>query len=198
MAVVNPIDNPQAHDFILLGTAQSPGICRPFEPKREADFDVKKGKGTFGSTVTYVGRPPAKWGIVFELWLARHWDEWTAYVPLLNYDPTKKKVQAIDIYHPSLAEIGIKSVVTTSIGMIKHEGKGLYTRTVEFLEYFPSPKVSAVSTPSGSQATSPNAAGGRGRGGRPTTDELQAAAERREIAERERIAADLLRQATAP
>lgn len=196
MAVINPIDNPQAHDFIVLGSEQSPGICRPFEPKRRAEFDVKKGKGTFGSTITYVGRPPAKWELVFELWLARHWEEWAAFVPLLNYDPTKKKIQAIDIYHPSLAEIGIKSVVTESIGMIKHEGKQLYTRAIELMEYFPSANKSAVGTPTGSQATSPNAAGGRG--GRPTTDQLEAAAAQREINEKQATIAELSRKAAEP
>lgn len=197
MAVINPIDNPQAHDVIVLGSATSPGICLPFEPKRKSDFDQKKGKGTLGATATYVGRPLASWSITFQLWLARHWDEWAAFVPLLNYDPTKKKVQAIDIYHPSLAELSIKSVVTTSIGMIKHEGKQLYTREVEFLEYFPTPNKSAVSTPSGSQATSPNAAGG-GRGGRPTTDQLEAAARQREINEQQATNAALFRKAAEP
>lgn len=197
MAALNPIDNPQDYDFIVVGSARSPGICRPFEPKRKHEWDVKKGKGVRGATVTYVGQAPAQWDVVFELWQASHWDDWASFATLLKYDSTKKAVQAIDIYHPSLAEVDIKSVVVEAIGAITHEGKGLYTRTVSFLEYFPPPKLSAVSTPAGSQTTSPGAAGG-GRGGRPTADQLEAAAAQREIAEREATVADLANKAAQP
>jgi hypothetical protein len=63
-------------------------------------------------------------------------------------------VQAVDIYHPSLADIEINSVVTESIGNIVHEGEQFYTIAVQFIEYFPPPKSSAVSTPTGSVANS--------------------------------------------
>lgn len=153
---LNPIDNPQAWDVIVIGSATSPGICKVSEFKRAFEWDVKKGKGTFGSTVTFVGRPPAKGSITFYLWTAQHFTDWETFRPLLKYDPTKNTVKAVDIFHPSLADIGISSVVTESLGNIVHEGNQLYSVKVDFLEYFPPPKKSAVSTPNTSD---PNTGG---------------------------------------
>jgi hypothetical protein len=78
---------------------------------------------------------------------------WETFRPLLKYDPTKKDIQAVDIFHPSLADLDLKSMVTESISNIVHEGKGKYSCEVEFLEYFPPPAKSAVSSPAASKST---------------------------------------------
>jgi hypothetical protein len=172
---VNPIDNPEAWDKIEVGNQESPGVCKVGEFKRAHEWDIKKGKGTLGGTVTFVGRPPAKGSITFELWLPEHFEQWELFRPLLQYDPTKEKVSAVDIYHPALADIGLTSVVTEAIGNIVHAGKQLYTIAVDFLEYFPPPKKSAVSTPTGSKAVPPGTTPG------PSGDPI-ADAQQREIA----------------
>lgn len=149
---LNPIDQPQLWDYITIGQKNSPGYCELSEFKREQEFDVKKGKGTVGATVTFTGKPPVKGTIKFFLWTSDHFEEWESFRPLLKYDPTKKAVQAIDIYHPALADIDVKSVVCEGIGSIVHEGKQMYSCTISLLEYLPPPKKSAVSTPTGSQS----------------------------------------------
>jgi hypothetical protein len=141
---------------VRIAGVVSPGVCEISEAKRGFEFDVKKGKGAFGATATFVGRPPARLTLKFSFWQASQFAAWDQYRPLFKYDPTKKAIQAIDIYHPSLADIDITSVVCEEIGAIVHEGSGLFTVTVKLLEYFPPPKKSAVSTPSGSQSTNPN------------------------------------------
>lgn len=150
---INPIDNPQAWDTVTIGQVQSPGVCKVTGFKRQNEWDIKKGKGTLGATTTYVGKPPAKGSITFQLWTAFHFAEWDEFRPLLKYDPTKKAVQAVDIYHPSLADIDLNSVIVENIGAIEHEGQQLYTITVDFIEYFPAPKKSAVGTPTSSSTT---------------------------------------------
>lgn len=150
---LDPIANPQAWDVVRVGQATSPGCAVIGEIKRKNQWDVKKGKGTLGSTVTFVGRPPGTVSVEFLLWLPSHFRAWDTFRPLLKYDPTKKSVQAVDVYHPSWADVDFKSVVTESIGSIVHKGKGLYSITIEWLEYFPASKVSSVSTPSGSVGT---------------------------------------------
>ncbi len=152
---LNPIDNPQAWDIVSIGDVTSPGLCEVSEAKRKHDYDVKKGKGTAGATTTFTGKSPATFAIKFKLWQPAHFTAWDTFRPLLKYDPAKKTAQAFDIYHPALADIDIKSVVTESIGSIVHEGGQLYSITVEFLEYFPASKTSSVSTPSGSKSTAP-------------------------------------------
>lgn len=155
---VDPYNFPTQWDTIQLGGVQSPGICYVGEFKRSHEWDVKKGKGTLGGTITFVGRPPAKGSIKFLLWQASHFVQWDAFLPQLKYNPTKQTVQAVEIYHPSLAAIDLSQVVTESIGNVIHEGGNLFTITVEFLEYFPPPKTSATSTPTMAQPnTDPSA-----------------------------------------
>lgn len=150
---VDPISQPQAWDVVRVGQSTNPGLALVGEIKRKHEWDVKKGKGTFGATTTFVGRPPATASVEFLLWQPAHFVAWDTFRALLKYDPTKKAIQAVDVYHPAWADVDFKSVVTESIGSIIHKGKGLYSITVDFLEYFPAPKRSAVSTPTASQST---------------------------------------------
>lgn len=149
---LNPIDSPQVWDVVVISGVTCPGIMKDGnlgEWKRSHDFDVKKGKGTVGATVTFTSKPPAEGTITFLLWTPDHFAQWDQFLPLLKYDPTKQTVSAVDIYHPALDAIDVASVVTTKIGNINHDGKQLYSLPVDFLEYFPTPNLSAVSTPTG-------------------------------------------------
>ena len=160
---LDPISAPSSWDVVILGTTPSPGFCKVKGFKRVHEFDIKKGKGTVGATVTFTQKPPVEGEITFYLWDNgsmgtghNHFVEWEAFRPLLKYDPTKKTVQAIDLFYPSLADIDVSSVVTTNIGGIEPDGdNGMYSITVAFLEYFPPGKNSAVSTPNTSGTGGP-------------------------------------------
>jgi hypothetical protein len=156
---VNPIANPEAYDRVTIGGVTW-GLCKVNGWGRKHEFDVKKGKGTIGSTITFVGRPPAKGTIKFYLYRAGadtghdvdDWQRWDQeFAPALQYDPTKTKVQPVDIYSPFLARLRITSVVTESIGTEEDEGGKKWFIPVDFLEFFPAPAASAVSTPDGSK-----------------------------------------------
>jgi hypothetical protein len=162
LATLDPIANPQAWDAILVAGHQSPGVCFLSGFKREQVFDKKKGKGTKGNTLTYVQGPSVEGTIKFLLWDNgtgatghNHFAEWDAFVPFLQYDPTKKKVQAIDLFHPALAAISATSFVCEEIGACEQEGEPgqqLYSITIKLCEYYPPSKSSAVGTPSTSVA----------------------------------------------
>ena len=151
---LNPIANPQAWDFVTISGTNSPGLCEVSEWPRHHEWDIKKGKGTVGGTVTFVGRPPATGKIKFLLWTAAHFTQWEAFRALLKYDPTKMAPQAVDIFYPSLADIDINSVVCEDIGNIVHDGGQLYSIVCSFIEYFPPPPVAAVGTPTHATGTS--------------------------------------------
>ena len=157
LAGVNPNQWPQYWDKVIVAGVASPGVARIKDWKRANDWDVKKGKGTRGATLTFVQQPPAEGQIVFELWDDgfvggtghNHFAEWDSFVTLLKYDPTKKTADAVSIYHPSLDFIDVTSVVTTKIGnpVQVTEGDTHYTITVDFIEDYPSPPVNASSSP---------------------------------------------------
>lgn len=142
--------------IVIAGTT-SPGVIAQggitgFD--RTTEWDVKKGKGTQGATLTLTSLPPAEGSITFVLWLSRHFTEWRAFRQLLKYNGKKTKTQssAFDIYHPSLADLNITSCVTKKVSPINYKGNGRYEVTVEFIEWLPVPPKPIVVTPSGSAA----------------------------------------------
>ncbi len=159
-AINNPIDDPQSWDTVTMAGIVCPGICKIGEFKTKREWDIKKGKGVFGATITFIGRPPSTGSITFYLWTSDHFNQWATFRDLFKFDPTKKDVKAIDIYHPSLVDIDMTSFVCEGIGAVKHEGQGLYSITVDLLEYFPAAKKSAIGTPSGSTGGKPQGGGG--------------------------------------
>jgi hypothetical protein len=153
--IVNPLDAPQVFDVVEIGGQVSPGICRVRGFKRAHNWDVKKGKGVRGATSTLTHFPPAKGTITFYLWLPSQFVAWAQFRPLFKYDPTKKAIQAVDIWYPTLLDIDITSVVTEDISAFEPTSdppNGMWECTVALLEYFPPKKKSAVGTPTGSQA----------------------------------------------
>ncbi len=151
-AALNPIANAESWHTVTIANEISPGACELSGFKRTYGWDIKKGKGTLGATLTFNESPPVEGTIKFMLWEDFHFVQWDDFRKHFKYDPTKKGASAVDIYHPSLADIDCKSVVCKSIGAIEHEGKGLYSISVELIEYHPPPKKSAVSTPDGSKS----------------------------------------------
>lgn len=148
--MIDPIENAHAWHVVTIGTTDSPGVCELAGWDRPFDWDEKKGKGTNGASLTFTNRPLGSGSVTFKLWTAEHFDEWQSFRKLLDYDTTKRAAQAVDIYHPAISANGFKAVVVTKLGALVHKGKGLYTVTVDFKEYSPPPKKSAVSTPTGS------------------------------------------------
>jgi hypothetical protein len=147
----SPFIDPGAWDVFSIGGVTSPGLAKIDKVARKHDFDRKKGKGTQGETITFVQKPAAEFKVTISLWTDQHFADWQAFMPLLKYDPTKKTIQAIEIYHPALAALEIHSVVCASLGGVHHEGKGLFTVEIDFLEYFPAQKTNATGTPNGSK-----------------------------------------------
>lgn len=176
--MANPVDNAQDYDVVKIGGIENPGIVAQGGVsgfKRETEWEVKKGKGTKGGTATLTQLPPAKGSIKFLLWTQAHFDAWdTSFRSQFKYDPTKKTKNAIDIFHPSLAKIDIHSVVTESITPETYEGKGLWSITVDLLEYLPPPKKTITSSPTGSGSTGKGGAGASGKSDDPIADAQQA------------------------
>lgn len=152
-SLLNPILYPEAWDKIFIGQMQSPGVCEVKGFNRPYKWDSKGGKGSLGATSTFVERPVSTGSVKFQLWEESHFDEWQAFQALLEFDPTKKTVTAVDLYHPTPANNGVNAVVVDNIGELIHVGKGLYEITVDFREYAPPPKKNASGTPSGSKST---------------------------------------------
>jgi len=184
VSAANPVSSPETWQVVYIGGAPSPGVAQVTKAERLQEFDIKKGKGTKGATVTYTGEPPAEIEVELQLWASPtdaepdandHFAEWDAWRKSLKYDPSKKAISAIDISHPALADLEVKSVVCNQIGMVTHKGKGLYTVAIKFIEYRKPGKKSVVGTPAGSTTAPPGAKTGE-------TQDTSADAQQKEIA----------------
>lgn len=156
LAASNPFDAPQVWDVLVIAGKLTPGLAKLQEVVRKHEWDVKKGKGAKGATETLTQLPPAEITFEFFVWSKDQCGLWDAILPLFKYDPTRKTVSAVDVYHPSLADVDVTSVVTVDIGGWTHEGGGLYRRLVKLLEYYPAANADATGTANGSTGTDPN------------------------------------------
>jgi hypothetical protein len=149
-----PISDPGSWDYVLLAGKRSPGVIPPggVDFHRVFEWDKKKGKGTIGATPTFTGKPPAEGTITFHFWADSHFRAWDSFVAMFDYDPTKKEPTALDVDHPELRRLKIKSLIVEKIGTIKDVGDGKWEVKIDCFEYTPPPKISgnAVATPKGS------------------------------------------------
>lgn len=148
--VVNPYQNPRRWEYIECAGLVSPGVIpkngvHGFE--RKYNFDPKNGYGMYGSILTFAFRPAAEGSFTIWTWTSEQYDSMGNFLQVLEYDPTKTTVKAIDIFYPSLATIGIRRVVTTGISPPMHMGGMKYEWRLSFIEFRPPPKISAVQTP---------------------------------------------------
>lgn len=159
-STLDPLSSPEEWQYVTVAGVRSPGMAKVAEAKRSSTWDVKRGKGAKGATITYTGDEPAQFRVTLRFWLSSHFAAWDAFRKLLKYDPTKKTISAVDISYPSLDQLDITSVVCKTIGAVEpiDEG-GYYQVEFELIEYRPPPKKSAVGTPDTSKAGQGNGNG---------------------------------------
>jgi hypothetical protein len=147
---LNPIQFAKDWHYIVIAGSRSPGAIaidgiHGFE--RETGWDIKKGKGVKGASLTLTTLPPAEGSVDIQLWLPEHFAQWSAFARLLKYDTSKTSptaADAVSIEHPSLVDVDVNLVVTRKVHPLRHRGRGLYIATIEFIEWMQPPKMSVV------------------------------------------------------
>lgn len=159
---VNPIDNEELYNSVILGGVTSPGKVTLSGHDRKTNWDVKTGPGLTGGTTTIKDTPPIEFTATFYLVNdvaqgTNDLDDWPAFQAVIESTIASSKPKAVEIYHPDLASQHppISSVCKASVGGVVHDGKGGQTIVVKFQEYRP-PKPKGGS-PSGSKTTAKKA-----------------------------------------
>lgn len=182
-ALLDPITNPNAWMFLLVENQPTPGWITAMEGfSLKTGWDVKTGKGAKGASITLTNQPPSKGSITWTVSRPIHFTAWAEFLPKFKYQPDKNSsTNAVAVYHPALADVGVTSVIVEEIGIWRHMGRMRYERKINFIVWTPPPTISIVSTPARASETS--GSGTKGSQPDPVAD-----------AEQARIAA-LLRQA---
>lgn len=146
MEGANPNVFPALYDVVIVGGIVSPGVAKLSGFARAYEWDVKKGKGSAGATITAQGEAPAKGTITLSLWESGlgpngrdHFAEWDTLRQLLA-QPSGKTVTAHDVFHPYLQDIGVTSIVVEELGSLEPKGGGLFDVSIKVLEYKPPKK----------------------------------------------------------
>lgn len=152
---VNPYDNPELYDVFLLGGQISPGVCTFNFPTRLEGWDVQVPKGSSGGNTVRKDQPPVEFEVTLLLWrdeFVDHFAAWDAWKAILTKPIAKNAPKALDIYHPQLADLQIRSVVVkphTEPQPLSGKMTGAATVKIGFLEYKPI-KTAATVAPNGS------------------------------------------------
>ncbi len=151
----NPLDSPTDFNTIVVA-AISFGPYGVMQGKFEFlehegrifKWDVKDAPGVQGATITHRGSRPATFKGKFSFWTSKQIDDfYLNIIPLFLLDPSKRTVKPVDVMHPALSALDIYAVVAQNIGVLEHDGGGLYSVTISMLEYAPAKKKNATSTP---------------------------------------------------
>lgn len=119
---VSPFDNPALWDAILLADQESPGIADVAGAGSPRTWDERKGQGMSGATLVYTGDGLAEFTVVLSLTTPQHIDGWNTWKLLVAKTPRGVQPKALDIYHPALADLGIKSVVVLDVSSLDKDG----------------------------------------------------------------------------
>ena len=150
MTVINPIDHGDAYDAVVLAGQRSPGVVKISGHDRKIGWDVKKGPGQSGASMTRTSEDPVEITLTFYLASPEDIEAWPAFDGLIRSSVSGAAPKALDVYHPDLVMNRISSLVLSSFGGVVHDGKGGQTITVKMMEYKP-PKPKGGS-PKGSKA----------------------------------------------
>lgn len=156
-STLSPISNANDWMFFTLAGVNSPGTIAlggVHGFKRETGWDIKKGKGTQGATLTLKDVPPVEGKFILNLITDVDFANYDTFVlQVLSISPTIQKAQGLTIFYPALSSIGLTQVVVKHYTAPHEAGKRKYQVEIEILEWQPPPASSVVSTAS---ATKPD------------------------------------------
>ena len=161
--IVSPFWTPELFDSYTLGGVRAPGVVTFTGHNRTEDWDTKTASGNAGAVSTHKGHGPIEFTATHHLVIdpiagvdqEAQWDE---FAKLIEATVSGKTPVAVDIFHPDLARVGIKSVVKKSIGGFVRDGLGGTEVVVQFLEYRP-PQPKTVAGAKGSGGAGPTTTG---------------------------------------
>jgi hypothetical protein len=136
-------------DVVLVAGRKLPGRAEVGGKGVSHQIDIKKVPGTAGSTFTDLGRELARFDIKLHLWSDAQWIEFQQIRSLLQPKKPDGKLDPVDVQHPGINGIGVRSLYVTRVGMpdIGRHERGVVVVDIECLEYAATPATNVTKTP---------------------------------------------------
>lgn len=129
----NPIDAPI--DYVLIGGKRTPGIGVVVGASGPLKWDEQNGYGYSGAFLIFRGARLAHFEVRCSLYTVQDWEDYHSFLPTIKV-PTQRFPKALDIWHPFLEQLGIKSVVPEEPKQPEGPDEtGVYVWTVKLAQY---------------------------------------------------------------
>lgn len=139
-------------DYIVLAGERSPGIATVEGAELTRRLRERRAFGVAGATVIDQGAQLAHFTVTLRLLTTDDLDAWDEWKRLL-VRPASRSTQGVDIEHPVLADLEIRSVLLESRSQLTQDDTGGQSVVIKFCEY--RAPVVALAVPDGSAARSP-------------------------------------------
>lgn len=129
----NPYDLPV--DIAIVRGMPTPGISTVQRAKRSIKVDEIGGYGVSGSVLVVHGRKLVPFDIVVTLRTPEEWSEWENFKAVVLTMPSGINAKALDVWHPWLVMLGVKSAIVTDVSQPEDDGTGVLTITISMIEF---------------------------------------------------------------
>ena len=139
-SVPDAYESPSQWDIFYIGGDPLPGLAR-VRGARQIKVDQRNAPGTEGSTLTFLGRTSAEIQVTLRMWTNEQLDVWNKMVPKIQPPPGKLPPEPLDVYHPALAMLAMKSLLCLDAGIMQPSGDpGVFETQLRFIEFLPEMK----------------------------------------------------------
>lgn len=137
----NPITDPI--DYVLVAGKKSPGIATILGASSPRRWDERKGYGLSGAFVVFRGLGLSKWTVQLRLYTEEDWRTWDEWKEVVKKPPVSaqgdlgffRRPRALDIWHPILEDLGIKSAVVEDLLQPLQTADGEWTIEIKMIEF---------------------------------------------------------------
>ena len=136
-------------DSALIANLPTPGLLLIEKANSPRQWDERNGYGWSGSFPVFIGQRLSAFDLTFKMYNDDDWTKYQALRPILVRPPFGKRPTSLDIVHPILMDLEIRSVVITDVLQLTPIDNGGWAKTIECLS-FRRPKV-ALAKPEASK-----------------------------------------------
>lgn len=124
-------------DYVRLANQKSPGLAEVIGADDPRKWEEIEGFGYSGSRLRYRGIGIQNFQVKIRLTSSQDWADWYVWRPLVKRPPDMKRAKAMDIWHPWLEDLGIKSVVVENRTQPVQDEDGVYAIMINFKGFRP-------------------------------------------------------------